>query len=204
LKALQPLCVGLLLAYPFCAHFGATRGHPEWGVVAIVAFVAVALRLAASSWGLWALLFAPIAVAALLLPAQSVLYAPPALFNLTLAAVFGVSLRSGAEPFIGRVARLERGERLDRRLGAYTRRLTLVWTVFFIAMAIISIVLAAAAPVETWSFFANGLAYLLIGALFLGEWLYRRVRLGQYRHAPPWELVRIIARAGLTARGRGA
>lgn len=50
MRALQLSCVVLLLAYPFCAHFGATRGHPEWGVVAIVAFVAVALRLAVTTW----------------------------------------------------------------------------------------------------------------------------------------------------------
>ncbi len=204
MKALQLSCVGLLFAYPFCAHFGATRGHPEWGVVAIVAFVAVALRLAAPGWAVWGLAFAPIAAAAWLLPAQWVLYAPPVLFNVGLAAVFGVSLRPGAEPFIGRIARLERGEALDARLGGYTRRLTLVWTAFFLAMALVSIALAAAAPLETWSLFANGLAYLLIGALFLGEWLYRRVRLSQYRHAPPWELVRIVARAGVTARGGDA
>ena len=203
MRALQLSCVVLLLAYPVCAHFGATRGHPEWGVVAIVAFVAVALRLAVSTWALWALAFAPVAVAASLLPAQWVLYAPPVLFNLTLAAVFGVSLRAGAEPFIGRIARLERGEPLDHRLGAYTRRLTVVWTVFFVSMAAVSVVLAAAAPLQIWSYFANGLAYVLIGALFLGEWLYRRVRLNQYRHAPPWELVRIVARAGVTARGEG-
>lgn len=204
MKVLQLSCIGLLLAYPFCAHFGATRGQPEWGVAAIVALAAVALRLAVSSPGRWALLFSPLAVAAWLLPAQWVLYAPPVLFNLTLAAVFGVSLRAGAEPFIGRIARLERGEPLDHRLGAYSRRLTLVWTAFFVAMAIVSIALAAAAPLRIWSYFANGLAYLFIGALFLGEWLYRRIRLSQYRHAPPWELVRIVARAGVTARREGA
>jgi len=204
MKALQLSCVGLLVAYPFCAHFGATHGRPGWGVVAIVAFLAVALRLVASSWVVWALLFAPIAVAAALLPAQWVLYAPPVLFNVTLAVVFGVSLRTGDEPFISRIARLERGEQLDHRLGGYTRRLTVVWTVFFIAMAAISIVLAAVASVATWSLFANGFAYLLIGVLFMGEWLYRRIRLSQYRHAPPWELVRIVARAGLRARERVA
>lgn len=199
MKPLRVLCIGLVLIYPSAAHVSATIGRPGWGVACMLALVGAVLRLALPSWRAWLVGFAAVLSVALLAPPQGLLYLPPVLLNVALAIVFGATLRPGAEPFIGRIARLERGESLDSRLAAYSRRLTQVWTVFFVVMGVASAALAFA-PVHIWSLFTNGLAYVLIAALFLGEWLYRRVRLSEYRHAPPWALVRIVARAGLSAR----
>jgi uncharacterized membrane protein len=199
-KVLRLFCIGLVFAYPFNAHFSALKGRPEWAVMLMLVLAGVILRSAIAAWPTWVLAFTAIAGAVLLAPPQGVLYLSPILINLALAAVVGASLRAGAEPFISRFARLERGEPLDACLATYSRRLTQVWTVFFAAMAIVSTALAAFAPLYVWSLFTNGFAYVLIATLFLGEWLYRRICLSEYRHAPPWTVVRIVAQAGITPR----
>ena len=199
-NALRSLCIALMCAYPVGVHFSAVAGRPEWGLALMLALVGVVLRFFITTWSTWALAFAPVVGALLLVPPQVALYAPPVVLNLALATAFGATLRRGTEPFISRIARLERSEPLDARLAAYTRRVTQIWTGFFVVLAIVSAALAAFAPLRIWSLFTNGLAYLLISALFLGEWLYRRVRLSEYQHAPPWELVRTVARSGLSMR----
>jgi uncharacterized membrane protein len=43
-----------------------------------------------------------------------------------------------------------------------------------------------------WLAFTAAGGYLLVAGLFLGEWVYRRRRFRQYRHASPLALVRHV------------
>jgi uncharacterized membrane protein len=158
------------------------------------------LIAAPGKWRLagFALLVVPLA----LTDAETLLKAPPVVINLALAAWFGMSLRADEEPVIGWFARLERGDELTPELAVYTRRLTILWTGFFIAMAATAALLAVFAPAETWSIFANGVDYVLIGILFVGEYAYRRVRYRHYRHASLADLVRTVVRSGRLAPRR--
>jgi uncharacterized membrane protein len=55
----------------------------------------------------------------------------------------------------------------------YTRRVTAVWCLFFILNG--SVAAASAFSTREWWLLYNGLiSYLLMGALYLGEWLVRR------------------------------
>jgi uncharacterized membrane protein len=200
LKALHLGCAVLGAAYPFATHFSAVSGRPAWGVAVLVALVGVALRLAARSWRETAAAFAPLAAVVVLVPAQVVLYLPPVVLDLALALAFGITLRRGSEPLVGRFARLERGEPLDHTLSVHTRRLTAIWAALFLAMAVAAALLAALAPVAIWSLFTNGVCYLLVTGLFVIEWLYRRIRMREYRHPPLWVLARTVARANVIAR----
>lgn len=119
------------------------------------------------------------------------LYVPPVAINLWLMILFGTSLRRGSIPLISRIARLERGE-LTPELADYTRRLTWMWMLFFLGMAIESLLLALFAPLALWSWFANVWNYVFVATLFVGEYLYRRTRFAHYRHAPPWVLLRLM------------
>jgi uncharacterized membrane protein len=101
-------------------------------------------------------------------------------------------------------ARLVRGTEVPADLARYTRWSTIVWTAFFASMAAVAAALAVLAAPETWSLFANGIDYLLVGALFVGEYVFRRVRYRHHQHRPLAEVIRTVARAGKLAPRRTA
>ena len=83
---------------------------------------------------------------------------------------FGVSL--WRTPLVEVFAR-GMGESLDARGVDYCRRVTVVWTVF-LALHLAVTVGTVFASRETWAVYNGCIAYVLMGALFVGEWLYRR------------------------------
>src|SRR5574341_2539028 len=116
------------------------------------------------------------AVAYFALPqADWLLYVPPVAINLALCWLFGRTLRNGRVPLIARFAMMEQGE-LSEELARYTRTLTWLWTLLFAAAAAASLVLALSGSRDAWSLFTNLINYLLVAALFLGEFAYRRLR----------------------------
>jgi uncharacterized membrane protein len=120
----------------------------------------------------------------------------PVLIYCILLVSFASTLRPGGVPLISRFAQMEQGE-LSSELHTYTRRLTVIWCVFFAGMAALALALAAWAPVHIWSLHTFFFSYLLIAMLFLGEYIYRRWRYPHYRHANPWQLLRNIRHHGL-------
>ena len=114
----------------------------------------------------------------------------PLAVNLTLCWLFGRTLPAGREPMIARFARIERGAELPPDLARYTRRLTVAWTVFFAAMAAISLGLAVWGSLAVWSLFTNVINYALVALFFIGEYVVRRVRFRHYRHLSPIEVMR--------------
>lgn len=198
----------LACAWPLSLHATILAGRPEWAPSLTALAAAFALAL-------WALairrIYAAFVAAAIALvlgtltvtAPEALLYAPPVLINAALAFVFGVSLRAERVPVVTVFARLEQGV-LPPDLAFYTRCLTWTWTVYFAAMATISMGLAAFGPLEAWSTFSNLVSYVLIGILFVGEHAYRRRRFHEYRHAPLFELLRNVRRAGVLTLQRPA
>ena len=131
---------------------------------------------------------------------QLLLFAPPVVINTALAILFGASLRAGHEPVIAAFARIEHGGVLPPDLARHARTITWLWTLLLAAMAVAAVALAAWAPLELWSLFANVVSYALVAALFVGEYLYRRVRFRHYRHASLTALLRNVRSASLFAR----
>jgi uncharacterized membrane protein len=91
---------------------------------------------------------------------------------LALGAWFGVTLRPGREALVTRFAR-SAGETLGASELNYTRRVTLAWTVYFVAVAGTSTLLFSLAPLEAWSVFANLLTLPLSVAMFAAEYAVR-------------------------------
>jgi uncharacterized membrane protein len=90
-----------------------------------------------------------------------------------LAAMFGSSLGRGhAEALCSRIASFAVHERLDAEYLQYTWKVTLIWTIYFIVSAIISVLLFFSS-LQAWSFFANLLTPVLLGIMFVGEYLIR-------------------------------
>lgn len=104
---------------------------------------------------------------------EQIIVLPPMLAFAILATIFGNSLRKGSVPLITRIALVIRGE-LPDYVAAYTRKATLAWVLFFLSMLTVNIGLVLFASLETWSYFANVIAWVLTGLMFLVEYLVRR------------------------------
>lgn len=94
--------------------------------------------------------------------------------NLLLTFIFGRTLFGGRQPLVTYFASFVHRPTMSPLVARYTRQVTLGWTVFFLVMATLSILLFMLAPVETWSIFANLLSMPLITCMFIGEYLVRR------------------------------
>lgn len=179
----------LFVAYPAVAHFGRPLS-------ALALLAALAGYIAASVWihhpSRW---FLPpigaIAVAWTSPPVEWMLFVPPIVINLALAWLFGRTLVRGRVPLIARFAIMEQGT-LSAELVTYTRTLTWLWTLLFVAAAGASLALALSGHRDAWSLFTNFLNYVLVAALFLGEFAYRRLRFRNYRHHSPLQLLRNV------------
>jgi uncharacterized membrane protein len=114
--------------------------------------------------------------------------------HLSLCASFGATLVRGPS-LIGRVAAHVHGS-LSPAMAAYTRAVTRSWTLYFAAMAVLSLWVYAACAWSTWSLLANVLTPIAIASLFVGEYLLR------YRLHPEFE--RTTLSAALHAYGRRA
>ncbi|MEO7116566.1 MAG: hypothetical protein ABIZ18_11980 [Caldimonas sp.] len=114
------------------------------------------------------------------LSAQAIYVAEHVAIHLLLAVVFGVTLTSGRESLITMLARRVHGG-LTPDMAVYSRKVTIAWTVYFVAMAALSLALFAFAPFPTWAAFAGLVSPLAMLALFIGEHLLR------YRLHPEFE-----------------
>lgn len=106
--------------------------------------------------------------------------------NILLGLLFGRSLLVGRKPLVTVFASLLH-EVMTPALLTYTRRVTRAWTLFFVAMATLSLLLFFLAPIEVWSFFANILTWPLVGLMFVVENEVRK------RALPPEDQVGIVA-----------
>lgn len=198
----QALGVLLLVAYPLFAHAAIASGMVFFAWIAWLCLAALILLAARGIWGMTAA--ALVTAMLLVVDADALLRFPPILFNLALAIWFGWSLLPGEEPVIGWFARLQRKADLPRDLVSYTRALTVIWAAFFIVMAVSALLLALFADPQAWSVFANGVDYLLVGVLFVGEYVYRRLRYRHHRHASLAYHIRSVFSAGRLTPRRSA
>lgn len=101
--------------------------------------------------------------------------------NFFLALFFGSTLRPGRTALITAVAERVHGGQLSPGHLAYTRQVTAAWTVFFLVIVTVSLVLFVGTSFETWAVFANLVTPVATGAMFAGEfWL-------RYRLHPEFE-----------------
>ena len=95
--------------------------------------------------------------------------------------LFGSSLLPGREPLISSLARRVHGS-LPIQIAAYTVTVTWIWTIYFAATIVISLLLYYFAPLTVWSFFANVLGIPLAVLLFVCEYLYRIKTIPNFSH----------------------
>jgi uncharacterized membrane protein len=222
---LKVLMVALAIAYPAMAHWAAVSRSVAVTVasVALLATLVLLPRLVARSVVAWVLV--PIVIAGLWLLARTnaawlPLYATPVLINLFAAWVFGHTLAPGQVPLIERLARLmHEPDGISAEIASYARNLTLAWAVFLVGLALLSLTLALLAapdgillmmgvqppvtvPLQVWSLFANFLNYLIAGAFFLAEYIYRQHRFPQQPYRNLIDFLRRARRLGPRVLGQ--
>jgi uncharacterized membrane protein len=200
-----PACVG----YQVLVHTVLVGGH---GRILRLALAAIPLLLlaywvakSARNKLLWTLVLAG-AIATVYAVEQQEQLGLPAMAALTHAGinlfmlwVFGRTLRFGREPLITGFARRVHGT-LPSYIEAYTRRVTLMWCVFFALQIVVSAVLFAFATLDVWSFFVNMLSLPLVVLMFVGEYAYRIVRYRRYEHASILKGIQMFANGDADSR----
>ena len=172
--------VPLLFAFPLLTHL-AVMLHRPWLQCAAVgcAYVGLFLQpLAAGRLKAWAglLLFAAADLLLLYLgDGAYALYLPSIIIPCLMLSAFAPSLLPGREPLITRIAESISGP-LSPEQRRYTRGVTWVWALTILGILLITVALLLFWSPQAWSVFANFISYLLLGALFAGEYVVRRLR----------------------------
>lgn len=104
---------------------------------------------------------------------QYLVYLPPILILFSLFVLFSQSLFTGQTPMITRYA-IMLGDKLEDKHLRYNRALTIIWSVFFLLMTTTSIFLALFFSMDSWSLFTHVISYVLITALFVIEFMFRK------------------------------
>jgi uncharacterized membrane protein len=214
-------------SYPLLAHVAVLSGRPGliaasigWLVVLVLLPGLQRLRpvpwivLATVSIGLYSIAGSSAAVL--------LLFLPPVLIDGFMAWVFGHTLRRGRIPLIESIVRALHGPQDDLTddILRYVRRLTGVWTALFVVLAVVNAALAlcvepggllltvgvqppVTVPLSLWSLLANVLDYLLVGALFVIEFAFRRRRFPQQPYRGLIDFTRRVASLGSMFRGAG-
>ena len=94
-----------------------------------------------------------------------------ALFML-LAFTFGLTLRSGHIPFVSQIAEVVHGP-LNARLARYTRQVTVAWTLFFAALAVLLFLIFFILGQHVWVLISGTASMALIALMFIVEYTVR-------------------------------
>lgn len=179
-RLLQP---ALWLAYPLLIFFGLKLLEPRY-VAALLALLLLARRrreagrlLAGLTRVDLGVLYCLLGIAALTAVTNSelLLRLYPVAVSLGMLLLFALSLGQ-PQTMIERLARLREPE-LPPQGVAYTRRITQLWCAFFVLNGNVALYTALHASRDIWALYNGCIAYVLMGALFAGEWLYRRFAL---------------------------
>ena len=130
------------------------------------------------------------------LPAGSLYVCQHVAIHLLLALVFGLTLLAGREPLVTALARRVHGGSITPAMAAYSRKVTLVWTGYFVVVATLSLVLYAVAPFDVWATFANLVTPFAILFMFIGEYLLRYRLHPEFERATLAQAVRAYADRG--------
>jgi uncharacterized membrane protein len=172
----------VLLLYPFIVYVGLTYGG--WPLLCVVILILATLRLvlcrACPETASLAVAPAAAAIAlaavALLSGARDFLLYYPVAVSAAMLALFSLSLRY-TPTAIERLARLRHPD-LPPSGVIWTRRVTIVWCLFFVANGAIALRTIQLGDLELWTLYNGVISYIAIGTLIIGEIVARRIVMG--------------------------
>lgn len=188
----------LIILYPLTAHFSVFVGDPNpalflllLGVMLVSTGLFLRERYKASAYCLFGAMGLYFLAYYIFSDHFTILYIPPLLVSLFLVWLFGRSLARGRMALISQVAQAYHGE-LPPSLALYTRRLTMVWTVYFALFAAGVFYLGFISSESGWSFYINLFNYSAIAVLLVGEYLVRIYRFKDLQHPSFFGFLRLL------------
>ena len=166
----------LLLGYPLAVYFG--LNYLPAGTIAMVLCFILILRLLIQKQQVKAMIL-PIIVGIGLTAASFIakqhdwLLYYPVVINLSMLFLFAYSLKLGPS-MIEKLARLKEPNLPDEAI-PYLKKVTLIWCGLFVFNGSVALYTANFSSLEIWTLYNGLIAYLLIGSLLGGEWLYRTI-----------------------------
>lgn len=193
------------LGYPLLAHLAVLTHDRRLEWLALVWLLGIAISGALIQRRVWA--WGTLLAGAGLLYWQvsegnglHALYIPPVAIPAALFVLFGLSLRRGEIPLVTRIARLMHDGPFPDDLVAYTRHVTQLWCGICAALFLSAVLLARFAPIELWSLMTNVIHYVVLGAVFVLEYGYRRWRFSHHEHSGFVQYLRRLTRTKLKVR----
>lgn len=183
------LRIAATLAYPLAIYLGLQYLHPRILAICIGGLLVARVLLSGRIRSSEILRLLPVALPILVILVLAGIFEDgryflfvPALISFAILFGFARSLRPGhGPPMIEVFARLQVGELPADEL-PYCRRVTYVWCYFLLANAFAALAFAAFASVAAWAIYTGLVAYVLMGALFAGEYVYRAWRFRRYEN----------------------
>lgn len=128
-----------------------------------------------------ALVFAIIFAFLCVLKEQILIYLYPCVISILFLGIFVSSLKD--EAIITKIAKKQadlKGEILATKAIDYTRKLTKLWCGFFVFNALCAGMLALFENKLYWTLYTGVISYVLMGVLFIGEFIYRKAVIEKY------------------------
>lgn len=174
MKILFAIVLGLAsVAYPALWYFGREQGWFEWLAIGMAVLWAVrAMFQRETAQRMVSLCVTVFFVLVWLLRMPNSMYWYPVLVNLLMLLIFGSSLFA-KQSLVERLARLQTPD-LPPEAIVYTRKVTQIWCVFFVLNGGIAMLLAWLGWHDWWAIYTGVIAYVLMGMLMGGEFLYRK------------------------------
>lgn len=175
--------VALKLAYPLVILAAWRIGSPRYAGLAFFALLwlqrwlgagsvaALLARLTGLDWAVAAALSGASAAIALT-GSELLLRFYPVIVNVGMLVAFGATLVGGGPSMIEKFARLRTPD-LSSRAVRHTRHVTQIWCAFFALNGSVSAGFALWGSRTQWSLYNGVIAYALIGALIVGEIVWR-------------------------------
>jgi uncharacterized membrane protein len=171
---LKSALIILTLLYPVAIYYGLQIIKPSYLVILLLimaALRALCLEQSPLNHWFWLPLLSGLALWTLVSNSPLSLKLYPVLVNLSFLLLFIWSLWN-PPTIIERFARLSDDHFPDHAV-AYTRTVTLVWCCFFMVNGTISLGLSLFSSDAAWVLYNGLISYLLMGLLFLAEWIIR-------------------------------
>ncbi len=143
------------------------------------------------AWGFFLSICSISALLAYYDSALFLLYVPPVALPIIIGSVFIASLLPGKEPLVTAIGEASRGP-LSLEMRRYTKGVTIFWAITLALLTLIHLVLPIMGETELWSWMTNLGTYLIIGLLFLLEFLLRKQLFPDHDHPGFFEYIQIV------------
>ncbi|TQV87863.1 hypothetical protein [Aliikangiella coralliicola] len=171
----------LVVLYPLVIYFGLNHFEPKFMAIILAAILVLRyfsrkkMRSNAESNTLIIVTFLGITLVVITVISNSVqgLKLYPTIVSFSFLVAFGYSLKNPPSA-IERIARLSEPE-LPQEAIEYTRLVTQIWCVFFLLNGLFSLFTTFFSSIEFWTLYNGLISYLIMGCIFGGEFIYRKL-----------------------------